>query len=154
MNSSAVPVSALEDHLGFWLRYVSNHVSAHFERRLAEQDISVTEWVALRTLYQAGEVSHAQLIARLGMTKGAASKIISRLESKGLAERVLAQHSARVQGLRLTGRGNRLVPVLAALADANDADYFGHLSAAQRDALKTLLQGLVQQHQWSAPPVE
>ncbi len=154
MSTPSVTVSALEDHLGFWLRYVSNHVSAHFERRLAEQDINVTEWVALRTLYQADAVSHAQLIERLGMTKGAASKIISRLESKGLAERVLLPHSAREQGLRLTSRGTRLVPSLAALADANDEQYFGHLSATEREALTSLLQGLVQQHQWSAPPVE
>lgn len=154
MSESARSVSPLEAHLGFWLRFVSNHVTARFESLLAEKSISVTEWVALRTLYLAPDVTHAVLIERLGMTKGAASKVISRLESKGLAERGVSAHSARTQTLRLTPRGARLVPALAAVADANDAHFFGHLSATQRDALMAVLRELVGRHQLTMIPTE
>ena len=39
-------VSCLEEHLGYWLRLVSNNVSASFARRLEKLDVSVSEWVA------------------------------------------------------------------------------------------------------------
>jgi len=139
--------SPLEAHLGFWLRFVSNHVSIRFQQLLEEKGVSVTEWVALRTLWSQDETTHAELIDALGMTKGAASKVVSRLEEKGLASRQLADGRAREQSLGLTAAGKTLVPKLAALADANDAHFFGHLPLAERDALTQAMQALVQHHQ-------
>lgn len=139
--------SPLEAHLGFWLRFVSNHVSIRFQQLLEDKGVTVTEWVALRTLWSQRDTTHAELIDALGMTKGATSKVVSRLEEKGLAERQLADGRAREQSLGLTAAGKALVPQLAALADANDAHFFGHLPAAERQALTHAMQALVQHHQ-------
>lgn len=83
--------------------------------------------MALRTLWAQQQAGHAALIQALGMTKGAASKLVSRLEQKGLAERQLAGGRAREQSLVLTASGKVLVPKLAKLADANDEHLFGCL---------------------------
>lgn len=139
--------SPLEAHLGFWLRFVSNHVSIRFQQLLEAKGVTVTEWVALRTLWSQDETTHAALIQALGMTKGATSKVVSRLEEKGLAGRQLINGRAREQSLGLTAEGKALVPELAALADANDAHFFGHLPAAERRALMQTMQTLVQHHQ-------
>jgi len=144
----------LEAHVGFWLRFVSNHVSARFRGLLEENGVSVTEWVALRTLYDGEVTSHAALIEALGMTKGAASKVLSRLEEKGLAERRPADDSAKTQVLALTARGRALVPVLAALADANDGHFFGHLDAQGRDFLLALMRDVAARHGLKNPPLE
>ena len=144
--------SPLEAHLGFWLRFISNHVSLRFQHLLEAEGVTVTEWVALRTLWSQEETTHAALIQALGMTKGAASKVVSRLEEKGLAERQLADGSAREQSLGLTTKGKALVPLLSALADANDAHFFGHLPAAERQALTQTMQALVQHHQLKVVP--
>jgi DNA-binding MarR family transcriptional regulator len=146
--------SALETHIGFWLRFVSNQVSNRFKQSLAAYDVSVAEWVALRVLYKRKDTTHAELIDALGMTKGAASKIVSRLEGKGLAVRALAQDRARKQVLRLTQAGNRLAPKLASLADENDAYFFGYLSTTQRQELTTLMKDLVIHHQFKQIPTE
>lgn len=148
------PTSDLDAHLGFWLRFVSNQVSSRFEALLAEHSTSVTEWVAMRALYGNKTVTHADLINTLGMTKGAASKIISRLEAKGLAKRQPAKDSLRGQILLLTQAGNELVPKLAALADQNDAHFFGHLADNQRDGLLALMKALVSHHQLKQFPTE
>lgn len=147
------PPAPLEAHLGFWLRFVSNHVSARFLQSLEQKGVSVTEWVALRTLWESPGTNHAGLIQALGMTKGAASKVVSRLEEKGLAERQLADGRAREQSLRLTASGRAMVPQLAALADANDEHFFGHLQADERRSLMDALHGLVQHHQLKEIPV-
>ncbi|EYC51917.1 MarR family transcriptional regulator [Hylemonella gracilis str. Niagara R] len=152
-NAKPAVASPLESHLGFWLRFVSNHVSARFAELLATHDVTVSEWTALRTLDEQSETRHAALIDALGMTKGAASKIVTRLEAKGLAERRLAEDSARDQWLALTPKGKRLVPVLAALADANEAHFFGHLKAAERQALQAQMQALVAHHGLKSLPV-
>ena len=142
------PTAPLASHFGFWLRYVSNHVSARFAELLAGHEVTVSEWVALRTLYAQPETSHAALIEALGMTKGAASKILTRLEAKGLAE-----DRARKQVLVLTPAGKRLVPTLAALADTNEDHFFGHLKAAERKALMVRMQALVDHHGLKTLPV-
>ena len=153
-NPRTRPTSPLEAHLGFWLRFVSNHVSLRFRQQLEAQGVTVTEWVALRTLLAQGEGSHAGLIDALGMTKGAASKVISRLEEKGLAQRQWAEGRAREQRLVLTAKGKALVPRLARLADANDEHFFGHLPPAERQALVAVMQALVQHHQLKQIPSE
>ena len=145
--------SSLEAHLGFWLRYVSNQVSAQFQKMLEDQGTTVTEWVALRALFDRPETTHAELIQSLGMTKGAASKVVSRLEEKGLATRRLAEGRSREQVLALTPQGMLLVPKLAALADQNDDHFFGHLSRAQRSALMKTFKNLVAHHQLKEIPV-
>ncbi len=146
--------SALEDHLGFWMRYVSNQVSARFEAELATHDVRVTEWVALRALYAEAITTHAGLIDALGMTKGAASKIISKLEAKDLVARDFVDGGAREQVLRLTAAGRRLVPKLAKLADQNDDYFFAHLGVKKRQALIADLQELVAYHQMKQVPVK
>jgi transposase len=71
------------------------------------------------------------------------SKVVSRLDEKGLAERQHADGNARDQRLVLTAAGRKLLPQLAALADANDEHFFGHLDTAERRAPLKAMQGLV-----------
>ena len=151
-KTNTARVSALESHLGFWLRFVSNQVSSRFESLLAEHDISVTEWVAMRSLYGHMDATHAELISALGMTKGAASKVISKLEAKGFAERKLSKDSQREQVLSLTDTGNKLVPKLATIAEENDSLFFGHLTDLQRQSLMALMKELVLHHQLKQVP--
>lgn len=153
ISKSTSSPSPLEAHLGFWLRFVSNHVSISFQQLLEAKGVTVTEWVALRTLWAQDETTHAELIQALCMTKGAASKVVSRLVEKGLAERQLADGRAREQFLVLTSVGKALVPKLAALADANDDHFFGHLPSEERSALMKAMQALVQHHQLKHIPI-
>ena len=149
-TSSASPLSA---HLGFWLRFVSNQVSAEFEHAVESRGVSVSEWVALRTLFDQAGTTHAALVAALGMTKGAVSKVVSRLQDKGLVTRASHEADARAQVLALTRAGRALVPALARDADANDERFFGHLPARQRRELMALLQELVRLHRFEQVPV-
>jgi len=151
--SKAPNASQLEDHLGYWLRFVSNYVSRSFQQLLEAEGSSVTEWVALRALFEQDEIRHTELVLRLGMTKGAASKVVSRLEEKDLVQRRLAENSQREQVLCLTRKGKALVPHLSALADQNDAHFFGHMPVNQRKELQQILVALVVHHQFHEIPV-
>jgi len=146
-KSNRAAPSELEAHLGFWLRFVSNNVSKRFQQLLEAEGVSVTAWVALRTLWGLERATHTDLIQALGMTKGAISKLVSRLEEKGLAQRRGDHESLRDQVLVLTVAGAELVPRLAALADENDKHFFGHLSAKEHGSLMAAMRALVERHQ-------
>lgn len=145
--------SALEDHLGYWLRLVSNHVSGTFATRLAEQDLAVADWVVLRIL-QDGDATPSHVASRLQMTRGAVTKIVDRLLARHLMSRRAADEDGRSQWLALTTRGRALVPVLAALADANDAEFFGTLCAPERKVLMMLLQKIARGRTLQGIPVQ
>lgn len=154
-QSQPPPVSALHDHIGFWLRFVSNHVSARFRGLVEANGVTVSEWVALRQLYHPNQPSSPRaLIEALGMTKGAVSKLLDRLERKGLAERCSDPEDGRAQGVRLTAKGRRLVPRLAALADENDAHFFEPLAPAARRELTAILRELARVHHLKQVPTE
>ncbi|MES2190682.1 MAG: MarR family transcriptional regulator [Pseudomonadota bacterium] len=152
-RKQALPVNGLEAHAGFWLRFVSNHVSAGFSRLLEGEGISVSEWVALRRLFDAGEAAPAELMSALGMTKGAISKVVTRLEEKGLVTRVALDDDARARKISLAATGRSMVPRLAALADQNDDVFFGPLSASRRAQLVDILKELVDVHQLRQIPL-
>lgn len=146
--------SQLDAHVGFWLRFVSNHVSAGFRALIEARGVTVSEWVALRALYDAEALPTASLVTTLGMTKGAVSKIVRKLEARGLARRATDADDARAQHLSLTPAGRRLVPQLAALADENDARFFGSLSSGEREALVRTLRSLVHANGLTELPTE
>lgn len=146
--------STLYDHTGYWLRYVSNHVSHAFARKVEAQGVTVAEWVLLRQMFGAGAANPSQLAADVGMTRGAVSKLVERLCRKKLAERSASDGDRRYQTVDLTTAGNRLVPVLARLADENDREFFGHLKPAEKAKLVDLLQDIVRRHGWKDLPVD
>lgn len=142
-SKSPAAVSALDAHLGYWLRLVSNHVSHAFKLQVETHGVTVAEWVVLRALYEHEGVKPTELADRLGLTRGAISKLTDRLVAKELIAVRDDAEDRRSLILRLRARGRAMVPVLAALADENDARAFAHLSRAQRTALRDTLRGLV-----------
>jgi DNA-binding MarR family transcriptional regulator len=142
MKEQTSPAS-LHSHTGFWLRFVSNHVSYSFARKLTDTGVTVAEWVILRELFDAGETSPSCLAASSGLTRGAVSKLINRLFHKGLVNRAEADADRRYQDVKLTAAGRALVPELARLADQNDEEFFSHLSTKEREALVAILKKLV-----------
>jgi DNA-binding MarR family transcriptional regulator len=147
-------VSELGHHLGYWLRFVSNHVSYAFKRKVEAKGVTVAEWALMRQMFQAGPVNPSQLADHLGMTRGAISKLIERLLDKSLVDRTSSGKDRRYQSVSLTAKGRRLVPILARLADANDAEMFGHLTARTQAELVELLRGIVHHHRWKDVPVK
>ncbi len=146
-------ISTLEGHAGYWLRFVSNHVSHAFTRKVESQGVTVAEWVLLRELFDVRTVNPSQLADKLGMTRGAVSKLVERLCQKELAVRSYSEGDRRYQTITLTAAGRKLVPTLAQLADQNDREFFGHLNPEQKTWLVNLLRDIVRQHEWKDLPV-
>jgi DNA-binding MarR family transcriptional regulator len=147
-------VSELESHTGFWLRFVSNHVSHGFARKLLDSGVTVAEWVVLRQMHSRQEMPPSVLAGLIGMTRGAASKLVDRLLAKGLVTRQDRTDDRRFQDIALTPAGRQLVPGLAAIADENDAEFFAPLTVREREILIATMRKLVRAHGLQKLPTE
>ena len=154
MKAKSATVSPLEAHLGYWLRFVSNQVSHAFSVKLAARDVAVAEWVVMRELYECEAMAPSALAEKIGMTRGAVSKLADRLETRGFVTRTRSDEDRRYQALGLTAKGRAILPKLAALADQNDAEFFSHLDAAGRDAIVRVMQEIVRRHGLKSVPVD
>ena len=146
--------AALDAHLGYWLRLVSNHVSQGFARKVEARGVTVAEWVVMRALHDRREVAPSVVADALGMTRGAVSKLIDRLAAKRLVSKEQAGGDRRFQRVGLTETGRALVPALAARADANDDEFFGGLGAGERAALTTTLRAIARRGGFRDTPVD
>jgi DNA-binding MarR family transcriptional regulator len=147
-------VSELETHLGYWLRRISNVVSGEFARSLQSRRVSVAEWVLLRQLRDLTQATPGEMAEALTMTRGAISKIVDKLQSKGWIRSTIKPEDNRVQLLSLTRAGLRVVPELADIADRNDQKFFACLDAEERTTLRYLLGKLASHHRIRQIPVD
>jgi DNA-binding MarR family transcriptional regulator len=152
--STPDPISDLESHFGYWLRLVSNQVSHAFAARMESRGVTVAEWVILRALFGEESLNPSQLAERLELSRGAVSKLVDRLIQKRLVQCRVEKMDRRYQTLSLTAAGRKLVPSLAALADSNDEQYFGHLSAQERETLLDTLIALARGNRMRGTPLE
>lgn len=150
----ATAASALEAHLGYWLRFVSNHVSHAFARKLEDRGVTVAEWALLRRLLDVERLAPSHLAERMGMTRGAISKLAERLVAKKLIVRAADPDDGRGQTLSLTPVGRELTPELAAVADQNDAEFFGDLTLDDRATLLRILSTIVARRGLKSEPIE
>ncbi|EWY39731.1 MarR family transcriptional regulator [Skermanella stibiiresistens SB22] len=148
------PLSDLRSHLGYRLRMVSNAISRSFARVLEAEGVTVAEWVFLRVLHDAEGIAPSLLAERMGMTKGAISKLADRLTGKGLVDRSSNPEGKRGQTLALTPAARSLVPRLSDLADRNDARFFGTLGPEERRVLEHLLEKIAVEHELTTMPVD
>ncbi|MEJ0065523.1 MAG: MarR family transcriptional regulator [Caulobacteraceae bacterium] len=133
---------------------MSNHVSHAFSSKLAAKGVTVAEWVVLRALHGKAPMPPSRLADEMGMTRGAVTKLADRLIGKALVVRKASRDDGRAQTLALTPRGTELVPQLAALADRNDAEFFGCLSETERETMERLLKRLVEFGRMTTLPIE
>lgn len=142
----SVPIGGLDAYPGYWLRFVATHVAHALRRKVEAHGVTVSEWVVLRELYRVGPCSPRLLAVELGMTEGAMSRLVERLDTKCLVARSRVPHGKRQWQLRLTAVGRALVPSLEQLAEDNDAEFFGHFTDVEREQLTTVLKQVVRRH--------
>jgi DNA-binding MarR family transcriptional regulator len=135
--------SELTDHLGYWLRLLSNHVSEAFAERLGRHEVSVPQWVVLRVLFDHDSLPLKEVVARVGVDQGSLSRMVERLMARGLVERREDTADRRAVAISLTGEGRWLVPMLAREADENDRVFFAPLSEQKRGEFLEMIRVLI-----------
>jgi len=133
----------LNDSIGYLMGQIVSKSSAVVDERMVEFGLTNAQWKPL-LLIQKGHCRTAVELARLSSCdSGAMTRLLDRLEAKGLVRRVRSQEDRRVVNLELTEEGERAAMVVPyVLADVLNAMLLS-FSEAEAQQLKNLLQRLL-----------
>jgi len=139
MTDSQIPpniapdtVNGLHDQVGYWLGRLQAELHANFEHRLAGHGVTVAQWGVLIALYKGESATVRGLAAFLHVDGGAVTRLIDRLESKGLVSRRIDRTDRRSVVLTLSAAGKALVPTLAHAAAEQEALMLDGLGTAEQ----------------------
>jgi len=148
------PIRPARSHLNYWVRHTHQRFSKNFGRLLKEAGIIASEWAALRELYRPQRWSPVALGQAIGMSKGGASKLVSRLVAKGLAVKDSNESDRRFRAVGLTRLGRELIVFLASIEKDTDREFFAPLGNGRRFRLTQYMNRLLDSdrsrhlHQW------
>ncbi|AYH46112.1 MarR family winged helix-turn-helix transcriptional regulator [Azoarcus sp. DN11] len=133
----------INDSIGFLMRQIVGIFSAAIDDRMAAHDLTDAQWKPL-IMIQLGQCRTAAELARLTCSDaGAVTRLLDRVEAKGLVRRSRSQQDRRVVNLELTEEGDRAAQVVPhVLADVLNALLAG-FSEAEARQLKALLRRML-----------
>lgn len=142
-------ISNLEDHLGYWVRCLSNFVHENFAQKIARYDVSVEQWVVLRTIFGNEPLTLQETASLVGVDNSSLSRMIGRLVKKNLVIRTIDPKNRRSVILTLPAQSKELVPLLSQEADKNDMEFFQGLDESQRAQFLYITKHLLKKNGWN-----
>ena len=150
MSRSKAPASfysadgyCANDSVGYLMRRVLLALTQDTDKRLEPHGLTHAQWGPLFLMRKTGSATVAELARELQTDPGAMTRLLDRLEAKGLCKRVRSTDDRRVVNLALTPSGEEAadkVPV--ALAEVMNAHLAG-FSKAEWQTLKGFLQRML-----------
>jgi DNA-binding MarR family transcriptional regulator len=140
MSIGLLLVADVSQSLDLLLRAAGETLAARIAARSAGHGVSGAEAALMRVLFEGGPARPSVVAQRLGVTRGAVSRLADALRAKRLVVRARNPGGdRRTQTLALTGAGALLVPALAQVAQEETAAMLPGLGEAERRSLAALL---------------
>lgn len=106
----------LDESVGYLLRQAVNRLTAMVDAEMAPHDITSAQWATLLNLANGCADTAGDLCRHIGADTGAMTRMLDRLEAKGLIRRVRCNNDRRVVRLSITDEGRKLCDLLPAVA--------------------------------------
>ncbi len=133
-----------EESVGYLMKRIMMSVVYQVDKRLDVHELTSAQWGPLMRLRTTGGSTVAELARWLQVDAGAMTRLLDRLEKKGLCKRVRSTEDRRVVKVELTPEGATAIQeVPAVLADVMNAHLAG-FSKSEWLALKTYLQRMLE----------
>jgi DNA-binding MarR family transcriptional regulator len=112
------PREAIGALIGLARKTMFNKIDAE----LAPLDVSAAQWLVVLLVGEDAVASASGLCEKLAYDPGAMTRLLDRLEGKGIVRRVRTADDRRTIQLELTDNGRALYPkIIAAMADVNNS---------------------------------
>ncbi|RFO98921.1 MarR family transcriptional regulator [Rhodoferax lacus] len=132
-----------EDSVGYLMKQIINMVSQDVERQLAHTDLTSAQWVPLFKIHFGQASTVAELARECSLDAGAMTRLLDRLEAKGLCKRVRSETDRRVVNLELTPAGTQaaseIPETLSGVQNAHLAGFSEEEFQTLRDYLRRIL---------------
>lgn len=124
-----------EDSATYLMRRILTAVAQEVEHELEPYGLTSAQWVPMFKLYTGMASTAAELARETQIDAGAMTRMLDRLEDKGLLRRVRSEHDRRVVHLELTPAGRETAKEIPrVLCEVQNA----HLRGFSREELDTL----------------
>lgn len=115
-----------DESVGYLLRRLMNSVKQEVDKRLEPHGLTNAQWEPLFKLKKTHASTVAELAREMQTDPGATTRLLDRLEAKGLCKRIRSTEDRRVVNLELTPDGEAAADkVPGALADVMNAHLAG-----------------------------
>ena len=132
-----------DESVGYLIRRIMNTVALEIDREMGPKGLTNAQWIPLFKLSIGSASTVAELARECQLDAGAMTRLLDRLETKGLLRRVRTSEDRRVVNLQLTDEGRsaaRQIPgVLCRVQNAHMRGF----SHAEWETLKSLLRRIL-----------
>jgi DNA-binding MarR family transcriptional regulator len=133
-----------EESVGYLKKRIMLSIVSQADKRLTVHGLTSAQWGPLMRLKTVGGATVAELARWLNVDAGAMTRLLDRLEKKGLCKRVRSTEDRRVVQVELTPDGEAAIAeVPAVLSDVLNAHLAG-FSKSEWLALRNYLQRMVE----------
>ena len=132
-----------EDSVGYMMKRIGMSMMMQVDKRLEIHGLTSAQWGPLMRLRTTGGSTVAELARWLQVDAGAMTRLLDRLEKKGLCKRVRSTEDRRVVRIALTPEGEAAIAeVPAVLAEVMNLHLAG-FSESEWGTLKSFLQRML-----------
>lgn len=128
-----------DESVGWLMKRVTMSIIQQADRRLQEQDITMAQWAPLFMLRSGRAGTVAELARELAADPGATTRLLDRLEQKGLCRRQRSTEDRRVVRLELSPSGRALADRVPAALTAVLNDHLAGFTNTEWNALQDYL---------------
>ncbi|CAN5354092.1 hypothetical protein BH10PSE17_BH10PSE17_34070 [soil metagenome] len=129
--------------IGYWLKRSALIMTKTIEQEMAAHGLTDAQWLPLFALRKTSARTAADLAKVFDYDAGAMTRLIDRVEAKGLIQRVRSTDDRRVVNLELTAEGMRAADTVPfVLSEVLNRQLRG-ISRAEHDQMIGLLQRMV-----------
>ncbi len=132
-----------EESVGFLMRRVLLAISHATEQRLEPHGLTHAQWAPLFILYKSQASTVAELARELQNDPGATTRLLDRLEAKGLCRRERSVDDRRVVRLALTPEGEKAAAKIPVVLAEVLNEHLEGFTKAEWQTLKSLLKRML-----------
>ena len=132
-----------EDSIGYLMRRVLSGLAHEIERQLEPSDLTNAQWLPLLRLFVGEGSTVAELARGCELDAGAMTRLLDRLEAKGLCRRLRSVADRRVVNIELTDEGRAAALGIPAVLSAVQNACLAGFSAEEFDTLKGFLRRMI-----------
>ncbi len=132
-----------EGSVGYLMRLIIAHVGQEVERQLAHTGLTNAQWIPLFKIYTKRASTVAELARECQLDAGATTRMLDRLEAKGLCQRKRSEEDRRVVNIELTEAGSKAAAEIPRVLSGVQNAHLAGFTAEEFELLKSLLQRIL-----------
>lgn len=132
-----------EGSVGYLMKKIIGLVSQDIERHLAHTDLTSAQWVPLFKIHFGQASTVAELARDCNLDAGAMTRLLDRLEAKGLCKRVRSETDRRVVQIELTAAGTQAASEIPEILSGVQNAHLAGFSVDEFQTLRGYLQRIL-----------